>query len=277
MVNLHETITYNSLLDPNDDINYTLGDNTFSVTNDTSLLVSGAAIVEGALGYSHSVLTRESGELYAGIKAKYLRVGLIRVAQRLADPALQDSQTAFDNVDKNSYTDTSNFGVDLGLLWVNNHYRLGATFTNVNQPQFHYNKISPDGYDVNSSVYQRLQNLPDYTMEMQTKLEAAFFTQSLNWVIGASLDANAVKDPFGDPYQWANISAGFTPNSFWMPGLRAGYRTNLAGSKLSMVEGGITLFKILNIDGAYGLQSVEYEGKKYPRTGYINIGLELTF
>ena len=44
-----------------------------------------------------------------------------------------------------------------------------------------------------------------------------------------------------------------------------------------MVEGGITLFKILNIDGAYGLQSVEYEGKKYPRTGYINIGLELTF
>lgn len=281
LATLHEDIRYTSLLDPNDHIDYDplVSLNTFSVNNDTSILVSGAAVVEGSLGYSRNVLTNNAGDLYAGLKAKYLRVGLIHVAQRLADPNLQNSETTFDNVDDNDYTDSTAIGFDLGMLWVSNNYRLGATFTNVNEPEFEYNQIdfNAAGYTQGSSVYQRLSDLGKYTMETQAKLEGALFTESLNWVIGASLDANAVKGPFGDEYQWANISAGFTPNSWLIPGFRLGYRTNLAGTELSMAEAGVTFFKVVNIDLAYGLDTVKVDGDDTPRSLYANIGFELTF
>lgn len=278
IINLHDPIVYKGIADPTDDVVYNPGDNTFSIDNDTSLLLSGAAILEGALGYSRKVWTHNSGDLYAGVKAKYLRVGLVRVAERLAKT--DDSQSAFDNIGDEDFSDSTNLGLDFGALWVSNNYRLGATLTNLNQPEFKYNKITANaenGYHTNSSVYQRLQELENYTMESQLKLEGSLFSKDLDWVVGASLDANAVKDPFGDKYQWLNLGAGFTPNSWWIPGVRVGYRTNLAGSKLSLMEGGLTLFHFLNIDVAYGMQSVTIDDSSVPRTAYVNIGMELTF
>ncbi|VAW87272.1 hypothetical protein MNBD_GAMMA18-2033, partial [hydrothermal vent metagenome] len=76
--------------------------------------------------------------------------------------------------------------------------------------------------------------------------------------------------------QWMNIAVGYAPDN-WIPGVRVGYRENLVGSQLSMATFGITLLKGLNLDIAYGLEEIESDGEKYPRSVAVNLGLEMRF
>jgi hypothetical protein len=114
-------------------------------------------------------------------------------------------------------------------------------------------------------------------MTRQLHLEGAVFTESQNWVVAVGLDVNAVEDPTGNEYKWATISAGYATDSWWIPGFRVGYRANMAGTELSYLTGGLTLFKTVNLDLAYGLDSVEIDGESAPRSFMLNLGFELTF
>ncbi|KPJ91643.1 MAG: hypothetical protein AMJ55_11335, partial [Gammaproteobacteria bacterium SG8_15] len=93
------------------------------------------------------------------------------------------------------------------------------------------------------------------------------------WVFGAAYDVNEVKGPTGDEYQWATASAAFITKSWIVPGIRLGYRVNQAGSELSYLTGGITLFKYLNIDGAYGLEEVVIDGSAEKLHGESGTGI----
>ena len=115
-------------------------------------------------------------------------------------------------------------------------------------------------------------------MKPQLEMEGAFYSESQNWVLNAALDGNKVQDPVGRDFQWATLSAAYATNSWWIPGVRVGYRTNLAGSKLNYVTGGLTMFKALSLDIAYGLKSItDNSGKSIPRSAMINLGLQMTF
>jgi hypothetical protein len=115
-------------------------------------------------------------------------------------------------------------------------------------------------------------------MKPQLEMEGAFYSESQNWILNASLDGNAVQDPVGRDFQWATLSAAYATNSWWIPGVRVGYRTNLAGSKLSYVTGGLTMFEALSLDIAYGLKSTtDNSGNSIPRSAMINLGLQMTF
>lgn len=117
-----------------------------------------------------------------------------------------------------------------------------------------------------------------YEMKPQLQLEGAVYSESQNWVVNAGLDANAVPDPVGRDFQWLTLSGAYATDSWWIPGARVGYRTNLAGSKLSYVTGGLTMFKALSLDVAYGLDSVtDDKGNSIPRSAMINLGLQMTF
>ena len=115
-------------------------------------------------------------------------------------------------------------------------------------------------------------------MKPQLEIEGAFYSESQNWVLNAASDANAVSDPVGRDFQWATLSAAYATDSWWVPGIRVGYRTNLAGSKLSYATGGLTLFKALSLDVAYGLDSVKDDkGNSIPRSAMATLGLQMTF
>ncbi len=87
-----------------------------------------------------------------------------------------------------------------------------------------------------------------------------------------------MQDAVGRDFQWATLSGAYATNSWWIPGARVGYRTNLAGSKLSYITGGLTLFKALTLDIAYGLDSTrDNNGKSIPRSAMINLGIQTTF
>lgn len=261
------TISY----DPLDATNSTL-----TVDNDSSVVAKAAYTAEVALGYSRPVLHADTGTLYAGLRGRYYKVGLTRKAIRLGD--LEDVEQELENISDEDLSESTALGVDLGVLWIEEHYRLGATLTNLNEPSFKYPSFDATSFNnPTSGVAAAIAGDDTYTMSSQLKLEAALYSASQNWVLSAAMDANAVMDPMGDEYQWATASAAYATDSWWIPGLRLGYRQNLAGSELSYATAGLTLFKMLNLDVAYGLESVTIDGETVPRSVIANLGLEVTF
>lgn len=242
------------------------------IQSDSTLLVKSAAIAELGLGYSRPVLKSESGELMVGFRAKYYLVGLERTARRLL--TIDGAENTFDA--SKDYVESSGFGLDVGALWISNHYRVGAWVDNVNKPSFKFNDVDVTGYS-DPVVTAELSKSETYQMDSQLHLESALYTESQNWVINVGLDANAIKDPIGAEYQWATVSAGYATDSWWIPGFRVGYRANMAGTELNYMTGGLTLFKSVTLDVAYSLDSVEVDGQKAPRSAIINLGMELSF
>ena len=270
---LQDDVQFISLNDPNDDINYDGGTQTFTVeNNDSTLLAKGTLNTELSLGYSRELLSTPLGKLYAGVRGKYLRVGLIRLNEPLVD--LVDAE----NIDDYDYTDSTAVGLDAGLLLIASHYRIGATLNNVNEPSFEFNDIINAGsYNTSGEVYRELAADNEYVMESQLKLEGALYTEDQNWIISVGMDANAVEDALGDEYQWATVSAAYVNEGFILPGLRFGMRQNLAGTELNYLTAGLTLFGALNLDLAYGTDSVEVDEESVPQGLMFNLGLDVTF
>ena len=246
-------------------------------SNDSSLLVKAAVVGEVGLGYSRPVLSREKGDLTAGVRAKYYQVKLARNAQFQQTTTAGGAQSTL-KVNQ-TYTSSSGIGLDVGALWTAKRYRVGAWINNLNTPSFKYNTVDLSTMPyINPTIAGQINADDTYKMNPQLELEGAFFSESQNWVINGGLDANAVKDPVGRDFQWATLSAAYATNSWWIPGARLGYRTNLAGSKLSYVTGGLTMFKALSLDIAYGLDSIkDNKGKSIPRSAMINLGIQMTF
>ena len=96
-------------------------------------------------------------------------------------------------------------------------------------------------------------------------------------VAAGDIDANAVPDPMGDDYQWFTLSAGYATESWWLPGIRAGYRKNLAGTELGYASFGLTAFKIVNFDIASTLDTTRISGTKLPRGLMASIGFQIAF
>lgn len=240
--------------------------------NDSTLLVKAAVVEEVGLGYSRPVLNRENGDLTAGVRVKYYQVKLASNAQRLINSS--GSKNTFNA--SQTYTSNSGMGLDVGALWTNKRYRAGAWVANLNKPSFKYNANDLTGY-TSAGVISQLNTAATYEMKPQLQLEGAAYSESQNWVVNGGLDANAVKDPVGRDFQWATLSAAYATNSWWIPGARIGYRSNRAGSKLSYLTGGLTLFKALSLDIAYGLDSVTVDGKSAPRSFMANLGVQMTF
>jgi hypothetical protein len=283
---LHEPVDFNTddalrgIDNSNDDLNLTfdaLGNPTgFTVDNDSTVLVKATKVTELALGYSRPVLVSGDATLYGGLRARYYKVSTSRLGVRLGE--LPDNTRAlFEDARNQDFTSDTGFGLDVGALWISKHYRLGATFTNLNKPDFDVASVDLTGYDPNSVVYRKLLTDNRYTMERQLRLEAALFTASQNWIFSGGLDANAVADAFGDEYQWATLSAAYATDSWIIPGIRAGYRTNLAGTEIDYLTVGGTLFKVFNLDAAWSTDTVTIDDTTVPRGAMVNLGLEVTF
>ena len=252
---------------------------TYDVNNDSSLLLNAARIVEAAVGYSRVVMSGVDGNLFAGVRGKMYQVSLYRDFEKMED--VNDSEEVFSDFGLDDGETSTGVGVDLGMLWVGNHYRIGATVTNVNEPSFDYNDVDPiklaNAALTDPRIAALLANDQTYTMEKQLTIEAALHSQNQNWIINASYDTNPVEGPTGDEYQWATISAAYATDNWILPGVRAGYRVNRAGSEVKYLTGGVTLFKSFNMDVAYGLDKVDVDGNELPRSFMFNIGFELTF
>ncbi len=250
------------------------GDIRMRLDSDNLLITKSSKTTEIAAGYSREAWSTERGNLYLGVEAKYYSLDLTRVGVRFGD--ITDSEELFDSIKNSEFERDSNFGFDIGALWVGENYQLGASLTNVNEPSFDYPDLDTTFYR-DGSIIEFLLNDKTYMMERQLKLEGSWFSPARRWTANVGLDANAVVDPVGDDFQWATVSGGFQPDNRWLQSLRMGYRRNLAGTEKTYVSAGITAFRYFNFDLATSLNTVSISGDKLPEGVILSLGFQFTF
>jgi hypothetical protein len=243
------------------------------ITTDTSFYAQTAVDLQIGLGYSQSMWQNSHGMLVGGVKANLHNLSMGRALAKLDDENVDAGDAISDSISDDAVTSTG-VGIDLGAVWVSNYYQVGVTLANINEPEFDGAPITTnaasDKYGITAS--------DKYVMEMQTTIDAAVSTKGKQVTLGLSYDANEVKDAVGDEYQWAAASLSYYGDSHFLPGLRVGYRQNMAGTELSYASFGLTILKRLNIDLAVALDTVKDEdGDEMPRGAYFSIGYDTAF
>ena len=242
--------------------------------NDSTLLTKAAKVSQFSLGYSRQIQSIEQGKLFLGVKPKLYYVGLSQTDTRLGD--LSDAKGLFDDIRNASFDYDQQLSIDFGLLWAKNNYIIGANLTDLFEPEFDFPGIDESRY-TKSAIISRLRKEATYRIERQLRLEASVLTDSKNWSANFGLDANDTLDPMGDEYQWATVSGAYHTDNWWLPGVRLGYRENLAGTELKYVSAGITFLKYIDLDIATTLDTVELDGDELPRGFNASLGFQIAF
>ncbi len=250
------------------------GQASFQVNNDSLLLTKAAETTAFSVGYSRRVWPADRGGLYLGVEATSYQMSLSRVDLRLGD--ITDSDEIFDSIRNADFVSDNGFDFDVGLLWAANNYRFGAMVRNINEASFEFPAANEAVYS-DLDIIDFLRQDRVYTMERQLTLEGSIFSGNRRWIINLAYDVNAVPDPMGDDYQWASVSGAYLTDSWWIPGIRASYRQNMAGTELSYVGVGVTLLKVVNVDVTSTLDTVIIEGHELPQGLMASIGFQLNF
>lgn len=243
-------------------------------TNDSSIVTKASQTYEFNVGYSRQVWPTKAGSLFVGGDANLYFMKLSRLSVRFGD--ITDSDELFDAIRHSEFRDATGIGFDLGALWVANNYSVGLSVNDINEPTFNFPDVNLDPY-TSEPIIGFLVADQKFTMESQWKFEGSIFSANRRWTVNLGLDANAVPDPMGDDYQWFTLSAGYATNSWWLPGIRAGFRQNLAGTEMSYVGLGLTAFKFVNFDIASALDTVDISGTKLPQGLMASIGFQIAW
>ncbi len=268
----------------------TVGANS-TLETDSAMYVKGGSILTGSVGYSREVWQPEfveNSRLYAGVQANVYKVSLNK--QVLALSTIEDDEVSDaiqDEFDENT-VDTTQVGIDLGLLWTMPNAQVGITFANINEPEFEYGDIGKNCSDLsgtrqsNCLVAQNefadeLNLSETAVMNAQTIIEGAIFSENKQWAFAGAAELNSVYDLVGRETQYVSASASYFSDSYIIPSVRFGINKNMAGSKLTSVAFGTTFFGVMNLDISASLDTVEIDGTKAPRHFGFNIGFEEKF
>lgn len=251
---------------------------------DASFNAKTAVDLAVGLGYSQSMWESSHGMLVGGVKATMHNISMGHALVAFDDDSVEADDAISDAIDDDAVESTG-VGIDLGAIWVSNYYQVGVTFANVNEPEFDGVVLDTTTSGCRSCVVAgnlvsngKITSGQKYVMEMQTTIDAAVSTSGKQVTLGMSYDTNAVKDAVGDEYQWAAASLSYYGDSHFLPGIRVGYRQNMAGTELSYASLGLTFLKRLNLDLAVALDTVEDEdGDELPRGGFLSLSYDTAF
>lgn len=260
---------------------------------ESSLYLKSAVQTHFSVVYSQPVFDYKNqwldGELIAGAKFKGYRLALSKQVIPFESFENDDvSDVISDQYDQNQQTSTT-LGVDVGVLWDGGRYQLGLTIANLIEPTFDYGavgdncqqSIGTDNFDSCATAANfvrrgRLNGEEVHRMQAVTTIDASYAIKR-NWFIAGSFDLADYNDAVGDELQWVSVATSYMPNWRVVPGVRVGYRENLAGQQLSQVTFGTTLFGFFNFDVLYGLDKIDVDDSSVPRSLALNIGFEQKF
>jgi hypothetical protein len=197
---------------------------------------------------------------------------LSRFSARFGD--ITDSKELFDAIDNANFNNNTDFGIDLGALWVAENYQVGVQWTNINEPEFKYPEVDTSRYR-NLDLISFLRADETYVMDSQVKLESSLFTTDRRWSAHVGVDVDSATDPLGDEYQWATLSGAWSPDNKWFNNLRFGWRQNLAGTELGYLSGGLTVFRFVNFDVSSALNTVKISGTNLPQGLMVSLGFSI--
>ena len=250
------------------------GSTNYSFENNSGTITRAAQVSELSIGYSRKLWAKENNEIYIGVKPKFYSVGLSNAFIFIDN--IEDAKSIFDALDRDSFQYTERVSMDIGAIWTGKQYQLGATITNINEPDFDYPEVDLSSI-TNPDIVNAILSFQTYTMERQLKLEGGYISKNGAWGINVGLDANPVPDPMHDDYQWASVGLGFASDNWWLPGARVGIRKNMAGTALTYLTAGITVFNGINIDLATTTQTVKIDGDNIPQGAIVNVSAQFLF
>jgi hypothetical protein len=279
------------------DDNITLNSATDKFETNTAAYVKSVEYMTFGLGYGREVdagwfkdLTRDTdGRLIAGGRANIYNLKLSKQVLGLTNVNEDDElgDIIMDDYDKNQSSSTA-VGLDLGLIWQAPSYHVGLAWKNINEPEFDYGAIGQNcnNNDTTTSINNcftaeyfvnqgRISSNEKHVMTGQVTVDAALNSEDKRWRLATAFDLQAMRDPIGDEYQWATVSASYV--SSHLLGGRLGFSQNQVGSELTTLNAGVSFFGVVNLDVRYGLDSVEIDGSSAPRTFGINLGFESSF
>ncbi|MBE0506133.1 MAG: conjugal transfer protein TraF [Marinospirillum sp.] len=262
------------------------------LTTNSGLDVRAATLAHLGLGYgtnltNWSELTLPKGELELGARLNLYQVELARNFVSIqAENNSNDNDSTSDKLTDDFTDNTTNataLGLDVGMLWHDDNFQAGLTIYNLNEPSFDYPDLATYLTGETLTALQGLEvagktKVADsVSMTRHAVLEGAYYTDNRNWVVQGYFTLGTATNLVGDESQDMGISAGYFSQSFLVPAFRIGYNKNLAGTKLSTVNAGTTLFGIINMDLAMGLESSSFDGTDIPRYVGFNLGFEEKF
>lgn len=252
-----------------------------------------AAYSEAALSYSNQVYANPTGILTVGVKAKLMQARLRKSIsdfnayfQAISDDGNVSSSVSDEINDLTTGNFQTEFGLDLGAMWINPNWYAGLTLQNINSPTFSFNQLGTGSQEkdfIERSYSNQINLNEEVVLAMQGRIEGAVYSESRQWTLGASLDTNETVDLVNNVYQWATINASFASNTgdawWWalVPDVRLGYRSNLKGDAENFITSGFT-FGALNIDLAFAPSTFsEIQNNEAPTGLAANMGLEVYF
>ena len=268
-----------------------------SLETNTALYLKSVQYTTLGLGYSHEMdnalintLNQHiEGRLLVGARANLYNLKLSKqvIGLQNIDDGDELSDVIADDITENQASSTQT-GIDLGIIWEAENYHVGATWRNINEPEFDFGVVGLDcnnkststsisncftaSYFVNEG---RIAQNETHTMTAQASIDAAINSANKRWRLAASHDLQAMRDPVGDEYQWSTLSAAYVSSS--LLGVRVGMSENQVGSELTMLNAGLTMFGVVNLDLRYSLDTTEVDGTEVPRTFGLNLGFESSF
>ncbi len=255
----------------------------------TSLYVKAAIEKSLSVNYSRQAYKHKWGTLYAGAKLKLVDMELSKqVLPLMYIDGDQISDIIVDEYDNNLQSSTG-MAIDLGFVWDAPTYRVGLTFNNLNEPEFEYGAVGVNCQQISNSNSRDNCEVAKYFAEQKGEINAsevyvkqttavvdAMYKLSNRWFVSAAADLVQYTDGIGNAHQWSHISMAYNGEG-WVPSARLGYHTNSIGSQTSSVTFGTTLFKYVNFDLEYGLDSVSVDGSDIPRRLGFGLSVQQSF
>lgn len=259
------------------------------ILTNSAVYVRSGQFVQVAVDYARDLmpfaLGQFDGAVSAGARLKLIQGELSR--QIAALDSDDDEDTAFDRAGDNyDLNKDSAFavGLDVGAGFVAENLALGATLRNLIPAKFDFANIGSNcanrAHETErqdcfaAAEFIARGDAPardDFTLDPQLFVEASYALADSGVTVFGGLELNKVENIAGNDYQWLSIGVSYV-GPWWLPAARAGWRSNLAGSKLDVISVGFNLFNVLSIEAFQSLDSARYDGDKYPRSAGVTIG-----
>lgn len=266
-----------------------------SFTTDTSIYLKSGIEKKVAVGYGRKILEDNAflagkGTLYVGAKLNFYSMELSKQIIRIEDLDGQEVSDVIQDEYDSNLTSSSGVGLDLGLVWDADWYRIGARITDLNSPSFSYgavgvnceqrpeNTVEHNSCRIAQSFVDegRLASHEEHTKHALLSVDGLLAITD-RWHVTSSFDLAEYDDVVGYENQWWNIATSYDTKGRFLPDWRLGYKSNLAGTKTNAFMGGVTLFNVVSLDLEYSTESVEVDGTEVPRRLGFSLAFEESF
>lgn len=229
--------------------------------NDSKLIFKGLAVAEVPLTYGHAI----TNNFAVGGNIKYMKGRTYNTSVKIFNTDFGD---AMDKA-KKDYTDSQNFGLDIGLLYrLGDSFRVGMVGKNLNSPEFDMkHRVSGD----------------DDNIKEAPQVRAGIAYKPLSFVImAADIDLTKNETTIGSDYKSQNFGGGLEINIFKILQLRGGAYKNISENDIGLVYTaglGLNLW-IVNLDVGASMASEKVEvdnNDDIPKEAKVELALSMLF